>query len=131
MTLELTTQDMVDVRRHCGFGFLGADSNKSLMFFRYWPSYMTLEYRLGHLLDEEIILLQAQYLPNLNQLEIDIYGVRDNVDTKSAAVWHWNEHEASDRIDLYNYHRKMLCSFFQVEPGPFFVSSSGVMRFVV
>lgn len=124
MTLALTDQDMVDLRRHAGYGALGSSANRSLMYFRYWPEYQALEFRVNNLQDEEIIYLQGQLLPFLNQLEKDVYGVRANLDTDKAAVWTHNRDETIDRIDLYNYHRKLLCSFMQLPPGPFFVTNS-------
>lgn len=122
--MALTDQDKVDVRRHAGYGAYGSGSG-SLILFRYYAEFVTLEYRMNNFTDAELAVIQGQYLPYLNQLEQDIYNVRDNLDTKQAAVWHWNTNEMSDRLDLYNYQRKLLCAFLELPPGPFFVSSSG------
>jgi hypothetical protein len=134
MSLSFTDQDKVDIRRHMGFGALGdtQPGGSSLMFFRFFAEYTTLEYRMNNLLDPEIALVQGQYLPFLNQLEQDIYSVRSNLDTDAASVWTHNREETVDRIELYNYHRRVLCAFFQLPEGPFFVSSSGAgARFIV
>ena len=134
MSLSFTDQDLVDIRRFCGYGALGNTSHggSSLMFFRYYPEYATLEYRMSNLTDPEVALVQGQYLPNLTQLEQDIYGVRGTLTAAQAAVYYHNDHELEDRTELYNYFRKQLCAFFQIPPGPFLAMNSGSgMRFVV
>lgn len=122
--MALTDQDKVDIRRHTGYGAYGSGP-RTLMFFRYYAEFATLEWRMDNLTDAELAVVQGQYLPYLNQLEQDVFNVRDNLDTKQAAVWHWNTNELSDRLDLFNFQRKLLCSFLELPPGPFFVSSSG------
>lgn len=129
MTLTLSTADKVDIRRHMGFGFLGntPKGGGSLTFWRYFPEYQNLEWKMDNLVDDEVALLQGQMIPFLNQLEQDIYKSRENLDTDKAAVWFRNDQEPWDRQDLYNYHRALLCSFMQLPAGPFFVASSGSM----
>jgi hypothetical protein len=58
------------------------------------------------------------YLANLNVMETDIFGVRDNLDTDEAAVWKHNKQEIADRSALYNRVRRQLCAFIGFEPGP-------------
>lgn len=132
MALQFTDQDKVDVRRHLGYGALGdLSQGNSLMYWRFFYAFNSLEYRLNHMTDDEIAVVQGQYLPQLNQLETDVYSARSNLDTSKAAVWSHNDAEIPDRIELFNYFRKQLCAFFQLPPGPFFVhSASAGMRFV-
>jgi hypothetical protein len=127
MTLTLASADKVDIRRFCGYGALGDTrmGGGSLMYWQYFSEYNTLEYRMNNLSDDEIALLQGQMLPQLNQLENDIFVSRSNLDTEKAAVWTRNDHEPWDRQDLFNYHRVQLCAFMQLDPGPFFRYSSG------
>jgi hypothetical protein len=133
MALSFTNQDFVDIRRHMGYGALGdtAEGGSSLMFYRFYPEYKTLEWRMSHLTDEEVALVQGQYLPNLNALEQDIYGVRNTLTASQAAVYTHNDHEMSDRVELFTYFRKQLCAFFQLPSGPFMVyTGASGMRFV-
>lgn len=127
----LTTQEMVDVRRHCGYGAFGSSGNVSLMYFRFFPQYNTLEYRLHNLSDEEVSVIQDNYLPNLNQLESDLFEMRAAQIVESAAVFHRNMGEADDRIANLTFHKKLLLSFLQLPPGPWFVGGSSGCRMIV
>jgi hypothetical protein len=129
--MALSSQDMVDVRRHTGYGAFGSSGNVSLMYFRYFPSYNSLEYRLNNLTDEEVSVIQDNYLPKITQLENDLYTMREAMIVESAAVFHRNMDEASDRISNLTFYKKLLLSFLQLPPGPFFVGSSACVRMVV
>ena len=120
-----TDQDLVDIRRHCGYGALGGQANQSLMYWRYMPMYQALEYRLANMTTDEINLVQGLYLPNLNQLEADLYNVRGTLVASKAAVYTHNDAEFSDRMEVFSFFRKQLCAFFQIGEGPFFVGSGG------
>lgn len=128
--MALTNQDLVDVRRHCGYGFLGAGTH-SLMYWRFFRFYNTLEFRMANLQDEEVSLLQDTYLPNLNALEMAPATASDNLDTSRAAVWFHNDNEVTDRMALYGTYRKMLCDVMQIPPGPFFQTSGCTVRMSV
>ena len=135
MSLTLSTQDKVDIRRHMGYGFLGA-GQPGLMYFRYFPHYQTMEWRMDNLQDEEITVLQDTYLPVLNQLEMQTAGAgdgadNDTLDTDRAAVWFHNKDEVTDRAALYTYYRKMLCNVMQLPPGPFFELGGSTIRMMV
>lgn len=129
-TLSLTEQDKVDIRRHCGYGFLG-EGNHSLMYWRYFRHFNTLEYRLDNLQDEEITLLQDTYLPMLNDLEMQPYSASDNLDTSRAAVWFHNDNEVVDRMELYRNYRVLMCNLMQIPPGPFFSPLNNSVRMTV
>lgn len=83
-------------------------------------SYMgvSLDYRLQHLSPEEESVVVATYLTPLALREQEIQGTADNLDTESAAVWKHNANELSDRIALFNYLRRQLCTFLGIPPGP-------------
>lgn len=123
--MALSDQDMVDIRRHTGYGAFGAPgSNRSLMYYRYYPIFTMLEYRMANFSDTEIATCQT-YIAQCNTLETAIWSASDNLDTRKAAVWEWNTDEVGDRMELYVLACKKLCSFLQVPVGPFFVASSG------
>lgn len=129
--MPLTSENMVDVRRHTGYGFFGSTGNVSLMYYRYFPQYNTLEYRLNNLSDDEISVLQDNYLPKLNQLENDLYTMREAMIVDKAAVFTRNKDEPSDREDLLTYYKKLLLSVLQIPPGPWFIGSSACVRMIV
>jgi hypothetical protein len=120
----LSTQDMVDCRRHLGYGFYGATSNnRTLMYWRYFAQYNTLEYRLANLQDEEASIVIDTYLPILNQLELQPAvsgngGDDDDLDTSRAAVWYRNPDEIGERIRLYKHYCQTLAGVLQVPMGP-------------
>lgn len=135
MSLTLSTQDKVDIRRHMGYGFLGA-GQPGLNYFRYFPQYQTMEWRMDNLIDEEIQVLQDTYLPVLNQLEMQPAGagdgsVNDTLDTDRAAVWYHNKDEVGDRFALYQTYRRQLCNLLQLPPGPFYDIGGGTVRMYV
>lgn len=111
----LTDSDKVDLRRYMGFPAFGntltPDSG-----YRYDQRYLIVEYRMNNLQSDEENRLTTIFLPNLRQLEQDIYGVRDNTDTAQAAVWHRNPLELAERVQNYNWWRKQLLNFFGAVP---------------
>ena len=113
----LTEQQKIDVRRYCGFGVYGNGNTASPPSFgyRYYPWYLTLEYRMNNLAPEEEITLQNVYLANLNQLEAAIPTSSDNLDTDRAAVWYHNKNEVRDRFALFDLWCKRLMQFFGLE----------------
>lgn len=134
--MALSTQNMVDARRHMGYGFYGSTGNVSLMYWRYFPEYNTLEYRLNNLATDEENVLINTYLPTLNQLEMQSAAAgngtsSDTLSTDQAAVWTHNKNEVDDRIGLYNYYRKLLCNVMQVPPGPYFGTARSSVRMYV
>lgn len=129
--MPLTNQDMVDCRRHTGYGFFGSNGNVSLMYWRFFPQYNTLEYRLNNLQDEEVAVIQQNYLPKLNQLENDLYTMRDAMIVDEAAVFKRNKQEPEDREALLTYYKRLLLSVLQVPAGPWFVGNSTSVRMVV
>lgn len=122
MTLSLSTQDKVDIRRHTGYGMFGDNfSNNSLVYYQFIRQWAMLEYRMAHMIDEEVTVCQT-YIAQCNSLETAIWSV--DTSTKKAAVWTWNDNELGDKLELYTIARKQLLSFLQMTPGPWFVSSA-------
>jgi len=111
-----TDAEKVSIRRHMGYPAYGAGPG-GFQSWRYFQAYGTLEYRLQHLSDEEEVVVR-DYLPKLEQLETDLYGVRENLDTAAAAVWTRNSTEQGDREALYRSWRTRLCDFLGIPPGP-------------
>jgi len=111
----LSDSDKVDLRRYMGFPAFGNTLTPDAGY-RYYQRYLIVEYRMNNLQPEEENRLTTIFLPNLRQLEQDIYGVRNNTDTAQAAVWHRNPLELSERVQNYNWWRTQLAQFFGVEP---------------
>lgn len=112
----LTDAEKVDVRRHAGYPMFG-DVAEQAFGWRFATQYGTLEYRMIHLQDAEATVIRS-YITQLNQLEADEAGVRENLDTAQAAVWTRNPDEHADRQKLYASWQKKLLAFFGVPPGP-------------
>jgi hypothetical protein len=88
-----------------------------------------MEYKLVNAQPGEEDEVINYYLPNLDQLKSDIPAVRENLDTKQAAVWYWNDKEFSNRRQLFNYVRRELCAFLGLTPGPYL--GTGAISFAV
>jgi len=84
--------------------------------YRYDQQYLLVEYRMNNLSQAEHDQITTNFLPNLNQLEQDIYNVRNNSDTSQAAVWYRNKLELAERVQNYNWWRRELGKFFGIVP---------------
>lgn len=111
----LSDSDKADCRRFLGFPMFGAVLTPGFGY-RYTNQYLLVEYRFNNMSPEEESLVTTLYLPNLRQLETDIFNVRDNSDTSKAAVWERNSLELSERVRNFNYWRKRFADFFGVQP---------------
>src|SRR6187551_2956512 len=111
----LTNAQKVDLRRFIGFPLFG-DQLSPGFGYRYYQQFLLVEYRFNNMsVDEELVVTET-FLPNLKQLEQDIYQVRTNSDTSRAAVWYRNELELAERVSNYNWWRQQLAFFFGVKP---------------
>lgn len=126
--MALTEAQKVKVRYYCGYGMLGQQALPA-NGYRFFTEYGEMEYKLIDMQPEEEDEVINYYIPNLDQLKSDIPGVRDNLDTKQAAVWIWNNQEFPDRRTLFNYVRNELCGFLGLTPGPNL--GTGGIRFAV
>lgn len=126
--MSFTDAEKVAIRRHMGYPVYGGDSTQAFGH-RWLQHYGTLEYRMNHLTSDEEAVVRT-HLTRLEQLETDIYGVRENLDTAAAAVWTRNPAEHAEREVLYRSFRLKLCHHFGLPPGPGLASGMNV-RMVV
>ena len=123
--MSLTDAQLVDARRYCGYGNFGQTVTPA-SGYRFMTHYGVLEYRLANLTANETTVVSTM-LTNLNGLETAVSGASTNLDTASASVWTHNKNEVADRVGLYNWARRELCTFFGVPPGPG-LGTPGAMR---
>lgn len=125
--MAFTDAEKVDVRRYCGYYLFGSQPIQTFGW-RFTNQYGHLEFTMNNMADDEYIVAQTVYLPNLRLLEADIPAVRQNLDTKQAAVWYWNPREIDDRMKLFRIWCKQFAGFMGVGEGP---NLSGALSFVV
>lgn len=119
-----TAQQMVDLRRFCGYIAYGDGSsgmNPWLVGYAggaYFTQPGAFEYRMSHLSNEEGATVVSIFLTPLYDLEQAILTTADNIDTDKAAVWTHNKNEMAERIALFNDWRRRLCDFVGVPRGP-------------
>lgn len=116
--MALTEQQKVQVRYYCGYGMIGQQALPA-NGYRFSTEYGIMEYKLINMQPEEEDEVINYYLPNLLTLKTDIPTIRNNLDTKQAAVWYWNDKEFPNRRTLFNYVRLELCNFLGLIPGPY------------
>jgi hypothetical protein len=126
--MALTEAQKVKVRYYCGYGMIGQQALPA-NGYRFFDEYGEMEYKLTNMQAEEESEVINYYIPNLDELKADMPAIRDNLDTKQAAVWVWNDKEFPNRRTLFNYVRRELCDFLGLTPGPGL--SSGGMQFAV
>jgi hypothetical protein len=113
--VQLTDQEKIECRKYMGFPLFG-DQLSPGFGYRYNQQYLLVEYRFNNLQVDEVDQVRNLFLPNLRQLEQDIYLVRDNSDTARAAVWYRNPLELAERVRNYSFWRTELVKFFGVVP---------------
>jgi hypothetical protein len=126
--MALTEAQKVKVRYYCGYGMIGQQALPA-NGYRFFTQYGEMEYKLINMQAEEESEVINYYIPNLDELKADMPAIRENLDTKQAAVWVWNDKEFPNRRTLFNYVRRELCNFLGLTPGPGL--SSGGMQFAV
>jgi len=118
----LTDQQKTDVRRYAGYPMVGDTPVDDTRDFAYgWVSpgvWETLFRRLNSMSASEETVLINTYLTKLALLETAITDASDNLDTDVAAIWTHNKNEVSDRMNLFNKWRRLMCSFIGIPPGP-------------
>ena len=87
-----------------------------------------LEFSISNVSAIEEGIVRDELLPNLEQLRADVYNVRENSDTASAAVWTRNPSELIERGILYRMKRVELCQFLNIAVGPMLASGSARLR---
>lgn len=126
--MAFTDSEKDDIRRYCGYPVLG-DTPVQDFAWRYTNEYGHMEFILNNLSTNQENIVRTVYLANLTTLESDIPSVRQNLDTKQAAVWHWNDNEIRDRMRLFNLWRRQLCNYLGIPAGPNF--GGGPIAFAV
>lgn len=130
--MSLSNSQKVDIRRHCGYPAFGNLNTVQGGFqsWRFMDQYGMLEFRLNNMAPEEETVV-LNYVTELNTLETDIFGTRENLDTKKAAVYETNPQEQLQREALYASFRRKLCAFMGVPAGPGLGQSGSSARLVV
>jgi hypothetical protein len=129
--MALTAQNIVDVRRYCGYSVSGDTTSFPAREFVYTDRSllgMSIEYRLAHLQPEEENRITGFFLPNLAAREQEIQDASCNLDTDQAAVWRRNRSEVGDRRDLFTALRIELCDFLGFAPGPGITRATRLVR---
>lgn len=133
--MALTDAQKADVRRYAGYPALGdmpTDDSRDYAYGFVSPGVLqTLFHRLNALRPEEETVLINTYLTPLGNLESDIPGARQNLDTAQAAVWKHNAAEIDDRIRLFDEWRRRMCAFIGIPAGPWLTggnASGGSVR---
>lgn len=121
--MAFTSAQLADIRRFCGYGAYGNAAN-AFFSVRYFQAEGTLEYKMANLSTDEFNVVVTTYLTSLYTLETDIFGVRVNLDTDTAAVWKHNKNELADRKSLFAHYRRGLCDFLGVPYGPALADNS-------
>jgi hypothetical protein len=127
----LTAAQLVDVRRYMGYSVSGnaaAHPYRELAYSNVSYMGLSLDYRLANLSGAEEMVILNTYLPNLMAREQEIQGAAGNLDTDQAAVWKRNSNEVSDRIRLFTWLRRELCTFLGFPPGPQLETGNRVVR---
>jgi len=129
--MTLTSAQTTDCRRFMGYSVSGnttAEPYREPVYSSVTLASLSLDYRLANLTSDEENVITTTYLPNLNSREQEIQGAAANLDTDQAAVWKRNSTEVSDRINLFNWLRRDLCTFLGFPPGPNLALANRVVR---
>ncbi len=110
------SKDKTDIRRFMGYPPIGTDGGR-IFLGALVNEPGVLEYRMDSLTDDEMTVVQT-YLSDLRDLEAEVLGARDNLDTSKVASLTMNPLEMSQRIGLFDEWRRRLCAFLQLPPGP-------------
>jgi hypothetical protein len=129
--VALTAQQIVDVRRFCGYsvsGAVGTTQFREQAYSDVTIGGLSLDFRLSNLSPEEEGVVVTTYLANLTLREQEIQAASANLDTDEAAVWKHNKQEVSDRINLFTALRLELCGFLGFPPGSYLRPMNRVLR---
>lgn len=111
-----TNKEKTDIRRFMGYPPIGTDGGR-IFLGALINEPGVLEYRLDHLTDDEMEQVRA-YLETLSELEDDLIGAKDNLDTAQVASLTNNPLELRTRMGLLDEWRRRLCAFLALPPGP-------------
>lgn len=122
----LTEVELADARRLCGYGAKGNVAPSSMTGYRFFSGFTTLEYHLNNLSPSEEQILRERFLTPLLAQETALNGSYDNLDTKEAGPWVWNNKETASRVELFTDTRKRLCEYLGVPSGPAIASGGSI-----
>lgn len=122
--MAFSDAEKVQIRKFCGYPAFGGVPIPNFGF-RFFQAYGDLEFRLVNLAPDEEAEVLTNYLPKLQQLQTDIYEVRQNSDTAAAAVWKRNALELKERNQNYKMWRIWLCDFLGCQYGPLLLNEMG------
>ena len=125
-----TDQQLVDIRRFCGYPALG-DGNVVFPYPWIMQQFLALEYRLTHLGTDEGNTVVTTYLAPMYAIETDLSTINTNLDTAQAGPWQHNANEMRDKVQIFDWWRRRLCTFLDVPPGPNLANGGNSMRMVV
>jgi len=111
----LDDEEKAEIRRFCGYAALG-DEASGESSWRFFQSAGVLEFRLNTLSGVERKRLRY-FLQTLAQMEQAILHASDALDTQAASVWIRNTRELTERVCLFDWWRRRVCSFLGVPPG--------------
>ena len=97
--MTLTSAEIVDTRRYCGYPVSAAVATYPDESVR--ANSDMLDIILASLTADQEAILRMTYLTNLKSLEAAVPAAGENLDTAKAAVWTHNENELADRQGLF------------------------------
>lgn len=86
----------------------------------------TLEWRLKTLAAPERQRLRS-FLGTLADMECAVQGTSETLGTSAASVWVRNPRELTERVRLFDWWRRRVCSFLGVRPGPDLQGSGSIV----
>lgn len=114
---HFTVEDIIDIRRYCGYPVYGNYPITS-SGYRYFQVFLSFESRIAQLTIDEMRQVRSQFLYYLRTLESDIPQASDNLDTIRAGIWTSNKYEVQKRVQLFLTWRRRLCKFLGITEGP-------------
>lgn len=124
--MSLTDDQKNSVRWYMGYpttlANVSTGNNRDFAYAWVTPGVMmTLDTALDNMTPSQETRVTAFYLPNLTQMETDLYGSSgawQNHDTDQAAVWYHNKNEVDDRTRHFKALCRRLANEFGFAPGP-------------
>lgn len=126
-----TPAQIVQILDLCGFPARG---NGTVVFPAPWinKQYLAIEYRLQNLSVDEGNYLLTTYVQPLLQMQAQFTNATATLNIGVAGPYVRNPKEMRERRKAYDDWRRLLCRFFDVDPGPGITDTAdGQMRCVV
>lgn len=107
--MALTAAEKVAARRHAGYPVLRSFPTPGS------PEAAVEAALVGLGAEEETVA--RSMLSKLDELENDLFEIRENSDTAKAAVWERNPQEMQERESNYRAWRRRFCAFMGIPMG--------------